>query len=93
MILIKKDEKLTTNFEPTGDSDVVNEVYLDGKFKKINGQLSLSEKDYNEFKLQYIKQSVEEDLVQRAVKTAIQILYDRRLFDNFQNADTVLEDF
>ena len=50
-------------------------------------------KDYNEFKLQYNKQNVEDILIQRAVKTTIQILYDKGLFDKFQNADKVLEDF
>ena len=89
----KKDEKLTTNFEPVDDSDVINKAYLDEKLLKINGNLSKIEKDYNEFKLQYNKQSVEEILIRRAVKTTIQILYDRGLFDNYANADKVLEDF
>ena len=60
---------------------------------KINGHLSLLEKDYNEFKLQYNKQSVEDILIQRAVKTTIQILYDKGLFENYAIADKVLEDF
>ena len=60
---------------------------------KIDGHVSKLEKDYNEFKLQYNKQNVEEILIQRAVKTTIQILYDKGLFDKFQNADKVLEDF
>ena len=60
---------------------------------KIDGHLSKLRKDYNEFILQYNKQSVEEILVQRAVKTTIQILYDRGLFDNFQNAEEVLKSF
>ena len=89
----KKDEKLTTNFEPVDDLDVINKGYLDSKLLKIDGHLSKLEKDYNEFKLQYNKQSVEEILIQRAVKTTIQILYDKGLFDKFQNADKVLEDF
>ena len=89
----KKDEKITTNFEPVDDSDVINKGYLDSKLLKINGHLSKLEKDFNEFKLQYNKQNIEEILVQRAVKTTIQILYDKGLFDNFQNADKVLEDF
>ena len=89
----KRDEKLTTTFEPVDDSDVINKAYLDEKLIKINGHLSKLEKDYNEFKLQYNKQSVEEILIQRAVKTTIQILYDKGLFDKFQNADKVLEDF
>ena len=89
----EKDEKITTNFEPIDKTDVINKGYLDEKLLKINGHLSKLEKDYNEFKKQYNKQSVEDILIQRAVKTTIQILYDRGLFDNFQNADKVLEDF
>ena len=89
----KKDEKLTTNFEPINNEDVINKTYLDSKLVKTDGHLSKLEKDYNEFKKQYNKQSVEEILIQRAVKTMIQILYDKGLFDNFQNADKVLEDF
>ena len=60
---------------------------------KINGHLSKLEKDFNEFKLQYNNQSVEEILIQRAVKATIKILYDKGLFDNYANADKVLEDF
>ena len=60
---------------------------------KINGRLSNLEKDYNEFKLEYNKQSVEDISIQRAVKTTIQILYDKGLFDNYVNADKILEDF
>ena len=89
----KKDEKITTNFEPIDNSDVINKGFLDEKLLKINGHLSKLEKDFNEYKLQYNKQSVEEILIQRAVKTTIQILYDKGLFDNYANADKVLEDF
>ena len=89
----KKDEKITTNFEPIDNSDVINKGYLDEKLLKINSHLSKLEKDFNEFKLQHNKQSVEEISVQRAVKTTIQILYDKGLFDNYANADKVLEDF
>ena len=60
---------------------------------KIDGHLSKLEKDFNEFKLQYNKKNVEEILIQRAVKTTMQILYDKGLFDNYANADNVLEDF
>ena len=60
---------------------------------KTNAHLSKIEKDFNEVKLQYNKQSVEEILIQRAVKTTIQILYDEGLFDSYANADKVLEDF
>ena len=89
----KKDEKLITNFKPVDDLDVINKAYLDEKLLKIDGHLSKLEKDFNEFKLQYNKQNVEDILIQTAVKTTIQILYDKGLFDNYANADKVLEDF
>ena len=89
----KKDEKITTNFEPNDNEDVINKGYLDSKLLEVDGHLSKLEKDYNEFKLQYKKQNVENILIQRAVKTTIQILYDKGLFDNYANADKVLEDF
>ena len=89
----KKDEKKTTIFEATEDSDVVKKAHLDSKLLEIDGHLSKLEKDYNEFKLQHNKQSVEEILLQRAIRTTIQILYDKGLFDNYTNADKALEDF
>ena len=70
----KKDEKMTTNFQPIDNSDVINKGYLDEELKKTNGHIAYIEKDYNEFKKQYNKQNVEEILIQRAVKTTIQIL-------------------
>ena len=48
----KKDEKITTSFEPVDNEDVINKGYLDSKLLKIDGHLSNLEKDYNEFKLQ-----------------------------------------
>ena len=59
---------------------------------KINGRISLLEKNFNEFLLNYEKESVEEFLIQRAVKTTIQILYDKSLFDKYANSDKFLED-
>ena len=85
----KKDEKIRPNFEPVNNEDVINKSFLDEKLIKINGHLSKSEKDFNEFKKKYNKQSVEEILIQRAVKTTIQILYDKGLFDNYANSDKV----
>ena len=72
---------------------VSKKAHPDIKILIICGHLSLLEKNYNEFKLQYSKQSVEETLIQRAVKTTMQIFYDKGLFDNFQNADEVLKNF
>ena len=89
----EKGEKISTNSEPIDDSDVITRAYLDSELKKIDGHISYIEKDYNEFNLQYNKQSVEDILIQRAVKTTIQILHDKGLFDNYANADKVLENF
>ena len=89
----KKDEKITTSFDPTDNADVINRGYFDEELKKTNGHIAYIEKDYNEFKKHYIKQNVEFILIQRAVKTTIQILYDKGLFDNYASADKVSEDF
>ena len=89
----KKDEKKTTNSEAVNGEYVLNKAYLDEKFLRIHGRVSYKEKDYNEFKLHYNKQSVEETLVQRAVKTIFQILYDEGLFDSVPSADKVLKNF
>ena len=45
--IYKKDEKLTTNFEPVDNEDVINKAYLDSKLLEIDGHLSKLEKDYN----------------------------------------------
>ena len=89
----KKVEKITTDFEAVDDKDVINKAYLDKKLKKIDGHISYNEKDYNEFKLQYNKQNVEDILIQTAVKTTIQILYDKGLFDIYANADKISDNF
>ena len=47
----KKDEKLTTNYKPSNDSDVISKAYLDEKILNINGYISYIEKEYNEIKL------------------------------------------
>ena len=54
--------------------------------------LSMLEIDYNEFKLHYDKQIVEEILIQRAVETTLKMIHDKGIFDGFPNADNVLED-
>ena len=36
----KKDEKITKNFEPTDNTDVINKGYLDENLLKIDGHLS-----------------------------------------------------
>ena len=79
----KKDETTTTNFEAVDNEDVINKANLDENLGKINGHTSRMEKEYNDFNLRYDKQSVEGILIQKAVKTTNQILYDKGLFDSF----------
>ena len=51
------------------------------------------ENDYKEFILPYNKHYVEKNSIQRAMKTTIEILYDKDLFDNYANADEVSKKF
>ena len=83
------DEKLTTTFEHTDDSDVIKKAFLDVKSSIIDGHLSLLEKHYNEFKLH----NKENLLIERAVTTTMQIFYDKGLFDNYDKADQLLKDY
>ena len=39
-----RDEKITTNFEPIDDKDIINKAHLDEKRSKIEGQISYSER-------------------------------------------------
>ena len=55
--------------------------------------MSFLEKDYNDFQLHNNKQSVEEILIERAVKTTIYILCDMGAFDNYDNAGEVSKDY
>ena len=89
----KKDYKITTDFELIDNSDVINKSYLDENMKNLDGHFSYIQNDYDQFKSEHNKQSVEDFLSQRAVKTTTRILYDKELFDNYSNADKVLEDF
>ena len=89
----KKDEKITINSEAVNDEDVIKQTFLRWKIPKNGGLLSLLEKGYNELKLRYNKQSVEEISIQRVVKTTMQLFYAKWLLDNFPNAVKVLKNF
>ena len=57
MILLKRC-KLTTNFDAFNDEDNINKAYLDENLSRIDGQISLLEKNYNELKIFSDKQSI-----------------------------------
>ena len=73
----KKDEKITTNFKASNPDYAINKAYLEQNLSKIDAHISLSEKEYNDFKLLSNKQAIEEVLIQRSVKTTIQLMYDK----------------
>ena len=73
----EKDEKITTSFKTSHDDDVLNKAYVDTRLSKLDGHITIIEKDYEEFKLLSISQSVEEVLTERAVETFKQKLYDK----------------
>ena len=89
----RKEEKKTTNLEAVKDEDITNEEFFDKKLWKIDGHLSILEKDYDKIKLLSNIQTVEEILFQRAVKTTKQMFYDKGLFDSVANAVDVSKDF
>ena len=43
----KKDEKITTHYDPINNEYVINKAYQDEKMLKISVQISLLEKEYN----------------------------------------------
>ena len=51
------------------------------------------EREYNELKILSCKQSLEEFLFQRFVKTTFQKPYDKAFFDNVPNAKRILSFF
>ena len=87
----KKDKIITTSFKPVNDLDV-SRAYLLEKLTKVEGQLSLLETVFSEFELDSAKQSVEKTLIERAVETSIQIIYDKVLFDEYDIEDEVLKE-
>ena len=72
---------------------MVSKACLDTKSSKIKGHISSIQKDYKEIKLLSNKQSVDEILIQRAVKTTIRLLYEKGLLDVCDNADEPLKIF
>ena len=76
MILLKK-KKNKTIFTAVIEEDFINKDCLDENLSQIDGHLSFLGKSFNQYKILTNKQSIEEILIQRAVRPAIQILYDK----------------
>ena len=89
----RKDEKITTNFEPSNDEDLMNKAYLDKNSSEIEGHVTFTGKEFNDFKFLSNKQSTEEVLIQKAVKAIIQTLFDKGLFHTYDKTDEVIKCF
>ena len=70
----------------------MNRVYLDTELSKSGGHLSYIEEHYNVFFLRIDEQFEEEFLLEKFVKTTVQILHYEGFFENFDNADEVHKD-
>ena len=57
----EKDEKISTNFKPTDDSDFINKAYLDKKLSKTEGHIPYKE----EKKKMILKSSARNSLLKR----------------------------
>ena len=88
----KENEKVTRNFTSFHDEEMMKKPYLDTNLPKVGGHLSLVVNDCNDFKLRIDKHS-EKVSIEKAVKTNIQKLCDKGIFDNFNNTDELLNDF
>ena len=64
-----------------------------GKLSKLEIHQSFMEKVWNELKMLSINQSVEEILIEWAVKMTLQIIYGKALIDNNDNADELLKGY
>ena len=95
----KKVKKRNTNSEPSIDEDNVHEACLDTKLVK-----NPSEKSHKPFmekftmiltenKLQKISKPNTESLIEIAVKTTVQVLYDEALNNKYDIADEILNDY
>ena len=84
---------MATKIEPSNDEDVVYKAYLDTKLSKIEDQISSNGKDYNDIKgfERSNKQLAEQFLFETVVKSTRQILFDKGLFNRYDNADEVLK--
>ena len=83
----KKNENITTNYEPSNDEYEVNKAYLDTEVSKVEDHILFIEKDCNKYN--DIETFHEEFLIERAVKTTGQELSDKKFFKNYDIADRV----
>ena len=69
----------------------MNKAYFDTKLSSAECHLSSLGKDYNDFKLRSGTQS-KDVLIENGVKTTTERLYDKGLFDKYDNAEEALKE-
>ena len=77
----KKDEKITINFRAIIDEDNICKKFIYTKLPVVKGHLLYPGKFYIYYKYHEICNG--EFLIEKTVKTTIQTLYDKGLFDNY----------
>ena len=88
----KKVDKLTTKFEAVNNEHVTNKRFSVTKLSEVEDDLSYIEDYFNEYELRDGKQS-KKVLIGNSVKKTIQLFCDKGLFEKYDNADEVLEDY
>ena len=86
----KKGEKLKTKFKPFNDEDVVTKAYIVTNLSKMESHKSFTEKQYNQYRLLSIKQSLEDVLIEKTVETPTEKLCKKASFNNYDKTDEVL---
>ena len=75
----------------TNPEDIMKKGCLDAELAEVKGHISYIEKDY--IGVKEVERFDEEILNVGAAETTKQILYDEELFNNYDNANEILQDF
>ena len=88
----EKEEKIATNFERSNYEDVKNKAYLDKNLSKTEGHSSLSEKNYDEFRLHSNRKRPRRTQLKELLNQLNKYFIKRDFFDKYDFADEVLKD-
>ena len=89
----RKDKKITANFEPSNDEDVINKANFDITWAEVKGHTSVIGKDSFDFMAKCLKSQNDLNFWNEiTLKTTIRILYNEGAFDNSDDTDEVPKD-
>ena len=93
----KKDEKITTNFEPSSPEDARNKDFLSTTLGEVNGHIVYIEKIILVKRIfqDPINKLIRTSKIEQAVKVkaTIELVYDRRMCNRNDNADEVIKNY